>query len=295
MRGIFVQETLSRNVEIDYRESEPNKRVIYLGNLALQKSDILGINDPMTHLLQYLERGDEALVGIKEDIETDVAERLPETPFVNYVDFEYRDGDFVSSKDEVSMDSMAKNNLRIISAEYSKNSSFSQEYERAQVEALEVEKLSEWFDRASVGSYSIFESLPIGDQKIAVSRIYKKTSANGLEGCFVSLYNPTVEKFNTFRSMIKPGIDSCASELAILDNNYELDQSEVPGGNLVDYYVGKYDETLNDETDDEHSFGIKINNIAEQKEEGLSKVRRQTKLTSIYLNAIELVLSLIHI
>jgi hypothetical protein len=47
-----------------------SEQVAHLGRIAIQ-SERLGINDPLTHLNQYLEKGEPALVGIKEDLETD--------------------------------------------------------------------------------------------------------------------------------------------------------------------------------------------------------------------------------
>lgn len=275
LRGKYVSETLT------YEESGDRKSKIEIN------AEHLGINDPLTHLYNYLENGEDSIVGIQEDLETDIAERLPKTPFVNFVQFESTGDDFKSVKDKVSMTMMVKNNLRIIAAELPKNPGLADEFIRAKIEASEVIKLSEWFDRAPVNGYIIFESLPIGNQKIAVSRVYRKVSENVLEGCFVSLYNPTIESFNYFRKRINDGVDICDSELEILQSSYEFFDSRLQSpDDFINFYVNTYDEVLYEETGNRYHFGIECDNTKAVKD-GLEKVRGKTTLTKAYIDLIK--------
>lgn len=263
------------------------EKVVYLGRLAI-RAEQLGINDPLTHLYQYLEKGETAEIGIRQDVETDIAERLPKTPFVNYVGFDFVGNDFASSKDKVSMDSMTKNNLKIISEEYAVNpTTMSQEYARAKIEAEEVERLVKWFKTAKIGSCQIFESLPIGNQKIAITRIYKKIDSKTLEGCFVSLYNPSVELFNQFRKQIDKNSPTLHTEIDILQNNYEFnDQKLLNGKNFVDFYVNTYDQLLQVKTGREFSFGIE-NDKEKQRQNGIKMVRSQPGLINTYVQTVK--------
>lgn len=262
------------------------EHVVYLGRLAI-RADSLGINDPITHLYQYLERGEVAEIGIKEDLETDIAERLPKTPFINHVGFEFTGSDFVSAKDKVSMAAMTKNNLKILRQETIKNPALQAEYVRAKVEACEVDKLAAWFTDAPVDTSIIFESLPIGDQKFAISRIYKKLSNDKLDGCFVSLYNSSVEGFNEFHKLLDIEIPDGKDELEILQNNYEVqDGYPTKFNNFVDHYVDTYDQLLEVRKGQQFSFGIETDkNVAKQN--GIKLVRNQPRLMRVYLDTIK--------
>lgn len=262
------------------------EKTAYLGRLAI-RSEFLGINDPLTHLHQYIVRGEEALIGIKEDIETDIAERLPKTPFVNYVGFEFTGDDFVSSKDRVSMNSMTDTNLQIFKSESAIDQNLIAEFERAEVEAQEVTKLVAWFKNAPIGANLVFESLPIGEQKFAISRIYQKIDDKRLEGCFVSLYNSSVGQFNKFREGLGISDSTCHTENEILQNNYEFYEPKLtPPEKFIDFYVGVYDHLLQEQKGKQYSFGLETNKTRE-KQNGLFKVRKQPKLTSIYIDTIK--------
>lgn len=262
------------------------EHVVYMGRLAL-KAEYLGINDPLTHLYQYLEKGEAALVGIKEDIETDIAERLPKTPFVNYVGFEFTGDDFVSLKDKVSMDSMTRTNLQIFETAAASSPKMMEEFIRAETEAQEVTKLTAWFKNAPVGAYLIFESLPIGEQKIAIARIYQKASNNLLEGCFVSLYSSSVEQFNRLREKLGTTTATGTTEKEVLQNNYEFYSPDLTQPDkFIDHYVATYDQLLQEQQSKPYSFGLEQDKPAE-KQNGLLKVRSQPKLTAIYLDIIK--------
>lgn len=267
-------------------EALSKERVAYLGRLAI-RSEFLGINDPLTHLHQYITRGEEALIGIKEDIETDIAERLPKTPFVNHIDFQFTGDDFVSLKDKVSMKSMTEKNLQIFNDESMKNPDLKDEFERAEIESQEVTKLSNWFRNAPTGSCLIFESLPIGEQKFAISRIYQKSSKERLNGCFVSLYNSSVDQFNKFRKELRPDASTCTTEKEILQNQYEFYNPKLDTADkFIDFYVGVYDHLLKEKNENQYNFGLESDNNKEVRN-GLLKVRSQPKLTSIYIETIK--------
>ncbi len=272
--------------EPKHQPHQPN--IARSGEIIIDKEKDLGLNDPLTHLYEYIQEGDEALIAIKQDIETDIAERLPKTPFVNYVGFEHKNNDFLSIKDQVSMKKMLQTNLNILSKEVKNNPLLQQEYDRAVVEAQEVGKLTNWFKTAPNNSFLVFESLPIGDQEIAISRIYRKTNDHYLDGCFVSLYNPSVVQFNELRSKVTPGHPAfCKDELDILANHYDFyDPRVATAEDFIDFYVETYDQTLQERHDKPTSFGLdKAVDIDTQN--GIEKVRNHPQLTNIYLEAIK--------
>jgi hypothetical protein len=245
------------------------EKTIYLGNLAINKSEILGVNDPLTHLCQYLEKGDEAITGIKIDLETDVAERLPKTPFINHVGFKLDGDDFISVKDKVSMKSMTQSNLEVLKTI---NIIQDQEIKRAEIEADEVRKLADWYKSAPVYSYMIFESLPIGNQKIAISRIYQKKPDGMLNGSFVSLHNPSVDSFNRLRQEFNPSLNDCVSEIDILENSYSFYSPNLKSpDDFIDFYVDTYDQILLEKSGVKRKFGL--SNSTEIKTDGLKKIK----------------------
>jgi len=258
-----------------------------MGEVAINASE-LGINDPLSHLGQLITRGEEAIIGIKEDLETDIAERLTETPFVNYVSFEFTSDDFVSAKDKVSMKSMTEKNLQIFAAESAKNPNLRDEFERAEIEAHEVAKLVAWFKNAPIGANLVFESLPIGEeQTFAISRIYQKNNERHLEGCFVSLYSSSVGQFNKFRETLCADMPACLNEKAMLQNNYEFyEPALTTPDKFIDFYVGVYDRLLQEQTGKLYSFGLETDETKEI-QNGLLKVREQPQQTAIYLDTIK--------
>ena len=266
----------------------PNQEVARSGEIEINKRKDLGINDPLTHLFMYINYGEQIVVGIKEDIESDVAERLPKTPFANNVDFKFENGDFMSVKDHVSMKKMSTANLDVLYDVVQKDPSLQQEYDRAQIEGLEVEKLADWFIDAPINSFMVFESLPIGSQKVAMSRIYRKASDTHLEGSFVSLHKPTVALFNDLRRKLGSSDNEYyLNELALLANNYEFSHpSIISSSDFVDFYVDTYDSVLNDKYNTKTRSGLEYDADA-GKQNGMEKVRQHPKLTSIYIEAVK--------
>ncbi|MEP7205282.1 MAG: hypothetical protein ABI716_03765, partial [Candidatus Saccharibacteria bacterium] len=221
------------------------------------------------------------------DIETAVAERLPRTSFVNQVGFEFTGHDFISIKDKVSMDSMTKTNLDICRQESSANPHMARELIRAKSESQEVTKLADWFLEAPINGYMIFESLPIGEQEFAISRIYQKTSASRLTGSFVSLYNSSIDQFNQLRQTLRPGQSAGQDEQEILDNNFEyFDENLTHSTEFIDLYTDTYDRLLQTEYSTHYSFGLETDDKA-TRVNGIEKVRSQTKLTDIYIDTIK--------
>lgn len=282
----LLERPFTREQGSEDAERLSHDKVVYLGNLAI-RWEVLGINDPLTHLFQYIEKGDGALIGIEEDLVTDIAERLPKTPFVNQVGFEFTGADFVSVKDKVSMNSMTANNLQFYRSESVVNPSMIGELARAEVEAQEVAKLADWFRDAKTGAFLIFESLPIGNQKIAISRVYQKKSDGTLEGTFVSMHNPSVDLFNKLRAQMAPGIPACDTELEVLSNQYEFyNRDVISSDDFVNYYVGNYDRFLSEQNGKVCSFGITIDDETSL-QDGLAKARSQPGLTAVYSDAIK--------
>lgn len=277
---------LDSEQEPKFQTHQPN--LAKSGEIIIDKEKDLGLNDPLTHLYEYIQNGEKAVTAIKQDIETDIAERLPKTPFVNYVGFELQNNDFLSIKDQVSMQKMLQTNLNILSKEVKTNPHLQQEYDRAVIEAQEVEKLTSWFKTAPNNSFLIFESLPLGDQEIAISRIYRKANDRYMDGCFVSLYNPSVIQFNELRGKLIPGHPAfCKDELDILAQHYSFyDHRLTTAEDFIDFYVDTYDQSLQERYDKPTSFGLD-KKVDIDKQNGIEKVRQHPQLTAIYLEAIK--------
>ena len=260
-------------------------RVVKLGELAISL-ERLGINDPLTPLCDYLESGELAIPGIKENLETSIAERLPYTPFVNHVEFDFTGQDFVSKKDKISMAEMTSRNLRIINKSALCDDIACKERERAEAEANEAIILVDWFKATQTNTFMIFESLPIGDQTTAISRIYHKKDDGTLEGSFISLYNPSLDQFNIFRKSLKSNLEDCNDEISILRANYDYyDPNITSSREFVRHYVGSYDQLMNESDNRPHYFGL-TSDQHDGISNGLDKVRMQPGLTSIYMDMI---------
>lgn len=249
----------------------------------------LEINDTLAHLYQYMEKGEDSIIGITEEIMTDVAERVSGEIFINFVGFESTGRDFISLKDKISMKSMTKNNLDFFEVESAINPSLLNEYERAKLEVQEVEKLTDWHKYAKTGSYLIFESLPLGEkQKFAISRIYQKTNDNTVEGCFLPLHNPSIDQFNEFRKKMNVDTPNCKNALEMLQNCYEFSDHRLTNVNkFVDYYTGMYDKLLYEKEGKQFSFGLE-NKDGKTKGNILNKIRNYPELTSVYLETIKM-------
>ncbi|NTW62211.1 hypothetical protein HGB25_02270, partial [Candidatus Saccharibacteria bacterium] len=275
---------------VEQRELEQQKTMdaVRFGREVLRLYD-LGINDAVTPLWYYLRDGEAATVRIRTDFETDIAERLPRTPFVNTVSFNFTGGDFVSVKDGVSMVDMTRTTLQTINQRLSTDSLLKRELIRAKAEASEVTKLTEWFENAPIGAHLVFESLPIGSQQYAISRIYQKVGNTQLDGSFVSLHNADIEQFNELRKSLT-GQAAGQTEEDILTNNFEVAGEHFKNaGEFVDHYVAAYDRLLLVKTGSDHAFGLPDNGSALQN--GIEKVRKHPKLTDIYITSVRIIAS----
>jgi len=267
---------------------------IELGNLAIEKCQ-LGINDSLTHLCDLIKNGDEALERIKQDAEADFSERLEkkEAYILNKLNFnfDYKNEDFISANDNVSMKSMTKNNLRTMKGIFSENSLYFMEVARAKAEIEEVNKLAKWFKDAPIDSNLIFESLPIGPtEKYAFTRIYQKKDDSTIEGCFVSLHNPSVDQFNNLRKELGADIEN-ENEIDILQNCYQINEPELKAtDDIMRFYVGIYDQILSEKNDRSYSFGIEKDKDTKTYN-GLEKVKKATGKIDIYIDALKSVAS----
>lgn len=274
-------------IEVLKERTIPERTIQRLGNLAISK-EILGINDRLAHLYQYLEKGDESLKGIELDFITDVAERLKLSPFVNKVSFRFEDSDFISIKDKVSMLEMTNTNLEIIKQGTKKGAIPLDEYARAKLESEEVLNLTAWFKNAIPGTYMVIESLPIGQQlqvekPMAIPRIYKKIDENTLEGVFLSLFEPNVHRFNNLRQTLGTGLTDNKTEYDLLKNSYEFYNPELTDTDkFIEHYVNIYDS----QKSNEYSFGLKKEEL-NSTQNGIERAKNQPHLIAIYKDIIK--------
>lgn len=276
-----MESTLFRRNEFSGERATSREKINRkLGEIAISR-EMLGINDPLSHLYRYLSDGANAIIGIKEDLRTDIAERLPKAVFLNKVDFNYHDGDFVSAKDKMSMKDMTETNLKILTQESKKRPELLREKNRAELEVDEIHILESWFKNAAIGSYLVFESLPIGNQTIAVPRIYQKNGHNELSGSFISLHNPNIATFNKLRCSMGVFSD-CRSEEDFLLNYYEIQ----PDVDFIEGYVNAYDAIVGSDSDDGtmRYFGLKKGEYNNNQE----KVDKCQRLLNPYIDLIEL-------
>lgn len=292
--GVIILEAL-KSATFETKRPNPEKlrklskeHTAYLGRIAI-RAEYIGIDDNLADLLGYIREGEMAMPLIKENLETNIAERLRETPFRNYVGFNFNGSDFISVKDTVSMASMTKKALRIFQEESANNPGLNIERVRAEIEASEVDKLVSWFKDAPIGAHMVFESLPIGKQTIAIPRIYQKKSNTELEGCFVSLYNPSINLFNDLHEILDLNVPIGKNEIEILQNNYEYyNPNIIHIKSFIDSYIKTYDDLLNSKTSQTYSFGLETDeNVIRQN--GIQKVRNQPRLTTEYMKTIKLI------
>lgn len=291
--GVIILEALksatfeTKRLNLEKLHKLSREHTAYLGRIAI-RAEYIGIDDNLADLLGYIREGEMAMPLIKENLETNIAERLRETPFRNYVGFNFNGSDFISVKDTVSMASMTKKALQIFQEESANNPGLDIERVRAEIEANEVDKLVSWFRDAPIGAHMIFESLPIGKQTIAVPRIYQKKSATELEGCFVSLYNPSINLFNDLHEVLGLNVPIGKNEIEILQNNYEYyNPNVIHIKSFIDSYIKTYDDLLNSKTGQTYSFGLETDeNVIRQN--GIQKVRNQPRLTTEYIKTIKL-------
>lgn len=267
---------------INLRERLHRRVTLYLGHIAIGHEH-LGINDPKTHLHMYLERGEEAMSAIEEDLVADIAERLPEDPFRKRVDFEFTGTDFVSRIDRVSLKAMTAENERIFREEAVKNKELSQEYARAKIEMAEAHKLPEWFKEAEIGSYMVFDALPIGEQEYAIPRIFRKKSPTELEGHFLSLHNASVEVSNKQRHRLGVQIQPSSTVLELLANNYEFPSDP----DFINRYIDTYDEIQKENDPQGRDFAYGLAGLTRGEVRNGAEVANNPSLITIYKKTVK--------
>lgn len=241
----------------------------------------LGVNDPLTHLEQYLEYGEAAMPAIDEDLITDIAERKLKPTFINQVHFSRVAGDFISSENKFSMRQMTT----ITEAKFSNNNSADlQLYKRAKIESKEVDRLNQWFDTAEIDDVFIVESMPLGDERYTVVRIHQKVGYGELIEHVITLHNATVDIFNQLHRDLGSKAPDSQTKLELLDNMFaHRPNSHDFGSN----YVAAFDGILTlRNSGQQFRFGLPVNE-KNGGEDDIEKVRRQTALRSVYLDTLK--------
>lgn len=266
----------------------PRSKIERLGHIAINN---LGINDPLADIAYYLNHTnkEKALNDILINFETNVAEYLKETPFINRVQFNFTGNDFLSDKEGISMREMATTSLRIFKNMKDGSKIMFNELVRANLESQETDKLSKWFIDAPIGGYLIFESLPLENQTIAIPRIYQKISNNSIEGTFVSLHNPEVEHFNKLRTTLGSGNASNKNALEVLSNHYDFyDPDLTNSDDFTRFYVNSYDKILGYKHSSNFYFGLDTS-TTQIKQNGIEKVRQLPNATALYTELVQII------
>lgn len=267
-----------------------------IGREAIKISaEELGYSDVLTYLYRYLENSN---ADILPDLEADVGECLKEVDnkgrlkmsnhFENHVYFKPVGSDFVSLKDKVSLTEMTSRSVQLSKKESAKNPKLKNEYERAKLESREIAVISEWFKNAGEGSFLVFESPPLVEgEDFAVTRIYQRLG-NTLEGCFISLNNPSLVQFNKLRKELNAGKNDCETALETLGSPYTINKPRLSNTDeFIDYYVGIYDHLLYENNQKYYSFGFETPEGSEN-QNGLDRVRTQPKLLKVFTDTIKL-------
>jgi len=287
------------NEAIDFNEAREAKRLnieenigrwtVELGSLAIDKCEI-GINDPVTHLCDLIKNNEVAMPRIREDFETSISEKSnhKNAYILNKLLFNHKDGDFRSDNDDVSMESMTRNNLDTMKGKLLGKPNYFMEIARAKAEIEEVNKLNEWFKDAPVGSNLVFESLPISkNEEYAFTRIYNKLSNDTIEGGFFSLQNPSVDQFNDLRKEFQADTNS-ENEIDLLLNCYQINDTRIDNtDDAINVYVGIYDQLLSEKNNKSYSFGIETD--GNKTHNALDRVKRLPGQTDIYVDTLMLI------
>lgn len=254
-----------------------------LGQRALWRADVLinelGINDPLTHLEQYLRRGEAALQSIDEDLITDIAERRLKPTFINPVNFDRSGDDFISRENKFSMRRMTA----ITESKFAGgNLADIRLYQRAKIESQEVQRLSGWFDTAETGDSFVVESMGLTEtERYTIVRVHQKISDSQLVENVITLHNSTVDIFNRLHAELGVEVSDSREELELLDKMYAY---RPKSNDAAAEYVAAYDATLAKQNPGrEFDFGLpKTDNQIFQ--DDIESIRRQTALRSVYLD-----------
>jgi len=280
-RGIFLETLAQAERLID----TPAPRRI--GERAIWAAGVfkheLGVNDPMTHLDQYLDFGEAAMASIDEDFIADCAERLLKPRLINNVWFDRAGSDFVSRENKFSMRAMTSTT----EYKFAGNAIDLQLYQRAKIESKEVSRLNNWFDAAQPGEMFIVESMPLGRERYTVVRVYEKVDETQLVENIVTLHNSTIGIFNSLHDWLGAEVPDSQTPLELLDNMYSYRPSpDQNAGSFLQTYVDSYDSILATQNPGlEYSFGLTASERLRQGDD-MSMVRSQVALRSIYTDCV---------
>lgn len=276
-------------VEIQQAESHRFVEPVHdIGERALWGAGVfvqeLGVNDPLTHLEQYLENGEAAMNSIEEDLITDCAERIEKPRFINSVQFDKVGNDFISRESKFSMRSMtAKTEYK-----FAGNAADIRLYKRAKIESEEVDRLNNWFDGAEADDAYIVESMPITENETYTTvRIYQKVSAHVLIEHIITLHNSSVDVFSELHHQLGANIPESQTPLGLLDKMYAHCPPESDSfSDFLDQYVATYDGILTGRNSGkEFNFGLERSERPDSGDD-MAMVRRQTALCSVYLDCV---------
>jgi hypothetical protein len=288
-RDIFLKAALAEQLvgtqqAESYRFVKPvrdiGEKAVWGAGVFIQE---LGVNDPLTHLEQYLENGEAAMNSIDEDLITDCAERIEKPRFINSVQFDKAGNDFISRESKFSMRSMtAKTEYK-----FAGNAADIQLYRRAKIELEEVDRLNNWFDSAEVDDAYIVESMPITENETyTIVRIYQKVSAHVLIEHIVTLHNSSVDIFGELHHQLGASVPKSQTSLELLDNMYAHSPQDGNFGNFLDQYVSTYDGILASQNPGQKfSLGLEKSEQSDTRDD-MVMVRSQTALRSVYLDSL---------
>ena len=244
----------------------------------------LGVNDPLTHLEQYLENGEAAMPSIDIDLITDCAERMEKPRFINAVTFDRAGNDFISRENKFSMRSMTA----ITEDKFSGNVVDIRLYRRAKIESKEVGRLVNWFGSASPNDAFVVESLPLTDKEnCTVVRIYQKVNHQELIEHIVTLHNGSVDIFNQLHAELGANVPSSETPLELLDNMYVYSPPEAQKfESFLTRYVDTFDGILTVRNPGkEFKHGLEKSEFPDSKDD-LALAASQTRLRLIYTDTI---------
>jgi hypothetical protein len=255
------------------------RRVLWAAGVFTKE---LGVNDPLTHLEQYLKYGEAAMNSVDEDLITDIAERRLKPTFVNPVKFDRVGTDFISRENKFSMRRMTA----ITEQKFSQGGAADINlYKRAQVESKEVARLNEWFDSAETNDVFIVESMGLTkSERYTIVRIHQKTGQGELVEHVVTLHNASVDIFNLVHDTLNAAVPDSQTPLELLDNMYAY---KPDSRDFAEEYVSLYDAVLSSQNSgQEYSFGLPKAEKPKA-EDDVVAIRRQTALRAVYLDSLK--------
>lgn len=278
--------TKSQTYETDY----PLESATHVGERALWGAGVfkpeLGVNDPLTHLEQYLEHGEAVMVSVDEDLITDCAERLLKPQFIHSVAFERIGNDFISRENRFSMREMTQ----ITEDKFTGNTVDMQLYKRTKIESKEVDRLNNWFPAAKAGDVFVVESMNLTkSERYTLVRIHEKLNENELTEHIITLHKASVPVFNQLHAELGAVVPASQTVLELLDNMYNYTP---PAGqttaDFLQHYVNTYDYLLAAKgPDTDYRFGLTPGERPRSAGDDMAMVRSQTALRSVYHDSVK--------